>query len=91
MSSMSVSSANGKPSDARRQVELRGLRVFTEGSIASSVETNPDGTFRIAHLSPGSYVLRVFAPGRAPLERPLTVAAAESLELGDLEVWPRPR
>ncbi len=80
----------GRLIDAETRRPVAPARVFAEGSIASSAETNPDGTFRIADLSPGSYILRAFAPGRTPLERPLTVAATDSLELGDLEVWPRP-
>lgn len=67
-------------------------RIFTEGSIPSTgAEINLDGTFRIRDLSGGSYTLRAFAPGRTPLERKLMVAAAQNLELGDLELAARAR
>ena len=41
-----------------------------------SALTNKDGTYRLAALPPGRYVLRVSRPGFASVEKPVTVAAA---------------
>lgn len=54
----------------------------TDFLIASS--SQPDGTFRIVHVPPGSYRLSVAAGGFAPAEREISVVGGE--ELNGLEL-----
>lgn len=82
----------GRLIEAETRKPISDARIFTEGSIPSGgVESDPDGSFKIRDLSPGSYTLRAFVSGRMPFQRQLTVAAAQNVELGDLEIAARPR
>ena len=82
----------GRLIEAETRKPIPDVHIFTEGSIPSfGVESNLDGTFRVADLSAGSYTLRAFVPGRMPLKQEVTVAAGQNLELGDLELSGRPR
>jgi len=75
----------GRLIEAETGKPVSDARLFTEGSRGST-EVNVDGSFRIRDLAAGSYTLRAFAPGRAPLMRRVTVADGENVELGNLEL-----
>ena len=51
---------------------------------AGQLQVGADGRFRATGLSPGDHLLHLFAQGYQPLERNLTLAAGQSLDLGDV-------
>jgi outer membrane receptor protein involved in Fe transport len=54
-----------------------GLRREGDSTFSTGAEPDSDGTFRIEHLRPGRYTLRVRALGYTPLTRSGIVVAAE--------------
>jgi hypothetical protein len=82
----------GRLIEAETGKPVSDARVFTESSLPSpGSEVNLDGSFRIRDLAAGSYTLRAYAPRRAPFERKVTVAAAENVDLGNIELQARGR
>jgi hypothetical protein len=82
----------GRVIDAVTGQPVSDARVFIESSVPwSGSEINVDGTFRIRDLTAGSYTLRAFAPGRNSVQRTVTLATAENVDLGNLELQARPR
>ncbi|MGD9750346.1 MAG: carboxypeptidase regulatory-like domain-containing protein [Acidimicrobiia bacterium] len=66
------------------RVTVEAHRVLSTGpEIASSVATKDDGSFELAGLLPGRYLLRFSAPGFSPLWYPGTAdqAAAEQVRI----------
>lgn len=70
----------GLVTDAQTHDRLLGVSVQIKGSLRGAA-TDVHGRFHIHLPSPGRWVLRASSIGYKPLERELTVASGDSLEL----------
>lgn len=85
--------ASGTLSGVVRTVDglaLPGVAVVLGGPAGERrVTTGPDGSYLVARLAPGTYTLRVDAPGLAPRE-PASVAVASAQLRHDVVLAPAP-
>ncbi|MFC1890662.1 carboxypeptidase regulatory-like domain-containing protein, partial [Thermodesulfobacteriota bacterium] len=61
----SVNTIDGVVTDLETGLPIASAQVFYIGVSSGLVVTEPDGSYRIAGLDPGTYVLRAIAPGYA--------------------------
>lgn len=67
---------NGRVTDASGAV-IGGAEILVKDTATGRVRTavsDPEGKFEVANLSPGTFLLTVFAPGFAPFEQTAQVA-----------------
>jgi hypothetical protein len=62
------------------------VRLTEEGASEAAHTATPEltGQFRVAGITPGTYVLDVAVPGFRPASRSITLALAEAADLGDI-------
>ncbi len=69
----------GIVTDSATGARLEGARVFLimEGQSVAAAETDGRGRFRLAQVSPGSYLIQVSRIGFTPIENPIDVGAVD--------------
>lgn len=77
-----VASETGAPLVANVSVGRSG------GFIAPGPEVGSDGLFVIEDTTPGKWILRITAPGRARVVRTITLSPGETLDVGDVLLHP---
>jgi hypothetical protein len=66
-----------------------GLYLDHAPGSGADAHTGPDGRFLLRDVTPGAHTVRLLAPDGKPEARPVTVAASEAVDLGDVTVTTR--